>query len=84
MSTVKNTLMLAREEIVGLRRRNEILQAKVDTMDLFHLVLRTSPTHQSIGASEDVVYHLNYLIEEADRERVAPVVAPARSARSKR
>lgn len=54
----KHLLLQAAAEIRQLRRVNEILQAKVDTMDLFAMVLVTQPTRQSIGMGEDIAWKL--------------------------
>jgi len=71
MADIKNLLLNAQHEILGLRRRNEVLQAKVDTMDLFALVLRTSPSYQSVGMGEDVAWLIDKEIQEIDRREAA-------------
>lgn len=63
---MKELLSKAKDEIVGLRRRNEILQAKVDVMDLFALVLHTSPARRTEGYGEDVVWMLQQKINELE------------------
>jgi len=60
---MKNLLINAKTEIEALRRQNEILRAKVDTMDLFALVLRTAPFSQSQGYGEDVAWLLQRQID---------------------
>jgi hypothetical protein len=42
-------------EIRQLRHANEVLAAKVEVMELFAVVLNTSPAYRSQGASVDVV-----------------------------
>jgi hypothetical protein len=65
---MKHLLNNAMYEIRDLRRRNEILSAKVEVMDLFALVLNTSPARQSIGMSEDVAWALQKKIDELNKE----------------
>ncbi len=45
-------------EIRDLRRRNEILSAKVEMIDLFACVLHTQAAHRNEGASPDVAWAL--------------------------
>ena len=71
MADIKNLLLQAQHEIIGLRRRNEILQAKVDTMDLFAVVLRTAPAHQSMAMGEDVAWLIDKEIQEINRREAA-------------
>lgn len=51
-------LLQAHTEIVNLRRANELLRARVDTMDLFATVLFTQPYQVSQGMAEDVAWKL--------------------------
>jgi hypothetical protein len=63
----------ARQEIDQLRRRNEVLQAKVDTMHLFEMVLHTKPAIHTVGMAEDVAWKLQREIDRLDEEeRQAP------------
>jgi hypothetical protein len=71
MADIKNLLLRAQHEILDLRRHNEVLQAKVDTMDLFALVLRTTPAHQTIGMGEDVAWLIDKEIQEINRREAA-------------
>lgn len=71
MADIKNLLLHAQSEILSLRRRNEVLQAKVDTMDLFALVLRTQPAFQSVGMGEDVAWLIDKEVQEIDRREAA-------------
>ncbi len=48
----------ARHEIIALRRRNEILSAKVEVMDLFACVLHTMPSQRTQGMEVDVAWQL--------------------------
>lgn len=59
-----NTLLQAVSEIRELRRRNEILTAKVEVMDLFALVLHTSPAFRGMGMSEDIAWKIERLVED--------------------
>lgn len=76
MGDIKNVLLQAQGEILALRRRNEVLQAKVDTMDLFALVLRTQPAYQSIGMGEDVAWLIEKEVAEINRREAAPNQKP--------
>lgn len=51
----------AAAEIRELRRRNEVLAAKVEVMDLFALVLKTTPNYPREGAGVDVAWELERL-----------------------
>lgn len=63
MENERQILLLtqAQEEIYSLRRRNEILEAKVEVMNLFGLVFRTTPNYPLQGASVDVTRELENL-----------------------
>lgn len=63
MTDLERALQMAVDEIGQLRRRNEILAAKVEMIDLFACVLHTSPAGRSSGASEDVAWLLRREIE---------------------
>lgn len=79
MADIKNLLLHAQHEILDLRRRNEVLQAKVDTMDLFALVLRTQPAYQSVGMGEDVAWLIDKEVQEITRREAVqktPEAAP--------
>ena len=62
----KQLLIDARDEINRLRRTNEILEAKVEMIDLFACVLNTKAAHRPNGATEDVVWHLDNAIDTLD------------------
>ncbi len=49
----------AAHEIRELRRQNELLHARVETMDLFALVLNTRPAYPSSCASQDIAHVLD-------------------------
>ena len=59
----KETLKTAVEEIRWLRHQNELLAAKVDTMELFALVLRTRPEYAPRGEGVDIAHELERIIE---------------------
>lgn len=62
---MKDLLNRARLEVIELRRRVEILQAKVEVMDLFACVLHTTPAARNDGAmAPDVAWLLQ---KEIDR-----------------
>jgi hypothetical protein len=61
---MKDTLLRAKEEIISLRRKNEILAAKVEMIDLFNCVLHTVPAPRNYGAGIDVVPELEQLISK--------------------
>lgn len=51
-------------EIRSLRRENELLRARVETMELFAVVLNTKPSYREHGASIDVAWKLEQEIEK--------------------
>ena len=67
---MKNLLMSAAHEIEALRRRNEILQAKVDVVEAFSAALLGPRT--PMGASVDVAWSLRRKAEELNAESPAP------------
>lgn len=75
MTEMESLLIQAREEIRRLRRENEILHAKVSTMELFATVLNTEPWSPRQGMGEDIAWKLDKkateLAEEAKRLPVA-------------
>lgn len=68
LQTVKQVMDLAITEILELRRKNEILQARVDTMNLFAVVLNTAPHEVLHAASEEVVWELRNLSQEIETD----------------
>ena len=61
---MKNLLMQAREEILSLRRRNELLQAQVDVVTIFGAALLGPRPSQ--GMSIDVAWALQKEIDRLD------------------
>jgi cob(I)alamin adenosyltransferase len=67
--SIKPLLEQARNEILSLRRQNEVLRAKVDTMELFACVLRTQPAASLQGYGEDIARKLEREIQSIDAEK---------------
>lgn len=74
---MKDLLQSAMHEIAGLRRQNEILQAKVEVMDLFACVLHTTAASRTQGMSVDVAWQLQKAIDEIDAAEKAKPQAGA-------
>lgn len=73
---MKNLLLHAKQEIVALRRRNEILAAKVETMDMMTFVLRSSPPpQQSIGMGEDVAWLIDRELQAIEAKEATKPIA---------
>lgn len=68
MTQLEELLLNAKHEIDDLRRRNEILNAKVEVMELFACVLHTEPARRSQGAAPDVAWALQKKIDEIRKE----------------
>jgi hypothetical protein len=64
MTNLVELLATAMHEIRDLRRRNEILAAKVEMIDLFACVLNTQPARHSQGMAPDVAWALQKKMEE--------------------
>lgn len=60
---IKELLTQAKHQIISLRRRNEILEAKVEVMNLFGTVLHTQPAYVQQGAEVDIVWRIDRLFE---------------------
>lgn len=60
---LENLLRQAREEILRLRRTNDILSAKVEVIELFSLVFQTQPAYPSTGMSIDVAWLIQRRLE---------------------
>ena len=61
---MKHLLTEAKNEILGLRRQNEILRAKVEVVEVFSAALLGAPRSQ--GASVDVAWSLQQKINELE------------------
>lgn len=68
MTDLEELLTNASNEIRSLRRRNELLSAKVEMIDLFALVFHTRPASPSAGYAPDVVFALSRKIAELQQE----------------
>lgn len=62
---IDQMLLDAMIEIRQLRHTNEILQAKVSTMELFSMVLKTQPAYSSQGMSPDVTWQIEKYLSKA-------------------
>jgi len=74
-------MKLAANTIRNMRRENEILRAKVDTMNIFATMLGAIVPRQSVGMEEDISYKLDKRAEEIMKEHaasMAPAAAPRR------
>lgn len=72
---MKSLLLQAKDEIIQLRRTNEILRAKVDTLELMGLIFKTQPNHGENWASVDVAWLLQKEVDKintAEDPRVQP------------
>lgn len=63
---MKDLLINAQNEIVQLRKQNEILKAKVDVMELFACVLHTNPARMVQGQEIDVVWQIQQYLDKGD------------------
>ncbi len=68
MTDLEEILSSAAFEIRDLRRRNELLQAKVEMIDLFACILFTKPAQNSQGASPDVAWAIDKKLDELRKE----------------
>jgi len=66
-----NLLEKARQEILSLRRTNELLAAKVEMIDLFACVLHTQPATHSVSATEDVARQLSQMMSDIIEKKAA-------------
>ena len=69
MNELIQTLKDAQDEIRELRRRNEILSAKVEVMDSIMCVLHTKPAERLQGAGIDVVYEMQKHISKLEDDQ---------------
>lgn len=72
---LKSLLADAQREILELRRKNELLQAKISVMDLFACVLHTTPAAPSQAMTVDVAWQLQRMIDELS-EGKTPITTP--------
>lgn len=65
-------LQSASYEIRDMRRRMEVLQAKVDTMEIFDRAIRAQLPSSSMGYAEDLIWKIEKrLIEKASASNSA-------------
>jgi hypothetical protein len=75
---LKQLLIKSKSEIDDLRRRNEVLSAKVEVMDLFACVLNTMPARGvGMGLSVDVSWELRTAIEAIEEKAKQDELAAA-------
>ena len=74
----KDLLNRAIEEIESLRRRNELLSAKVEMIDLFAATLFSKPAMSGQGFAPDVVFELRRRVSEIEADDTAPADPPNR------
>jgi hypothetical protein len=67
-------LLLAKHEILELRRRNEVLSAKVETMELFDRAISAQVSIRPLRYSEDFVWRIEKRLNELDNP--SPTAAP--------
>lgn len=65
-----NTLRSARDEIVGLRRRNEVLEARVEVVEVFAAALGLK--RGACGMAPDVVWELDKEIASLSTPSASP------------
>ena len=70
-SELEQLLRLAKDEITSLRRENELLLARVETMELCALLLRASPREQIQTLGEDVAWLLDRKLKSLLDEKLA-------------
>lgn len=72
----KHLLLEAKAEIERLRRQNEILHAKVSTMELFATVLHTDPRYPSEAMTVDVAWELQRAADRMKSEENETFLTP--------
>lgn len=78
ISQDQHLLEWASQEIIALRRRNEVLEAQVHTMDLLGSFLQAEVRRGGQATGEDVVWRMQKRIEEIKGRSAAqaPNLAP--------
>lgn len=61
-------LQRAKDEINGLRHRNEIMRARLDMFDSIMTIFRTEPQRNSQGMSPDIAFEIEKFIQ-ADKSK---------------
>lgn len=68
-SEVERLMLDAAVEIESMRRRMDVLQAKVDMIDLFELVLKTQPRSVGQGMGVDIAWSLRRAAADMSAEK---------------
>jgi len=66
MSEIRHILNEARHEIIALRRRNEILGAKVEVFESMMCLLHTRPAEHNQPMSPDIAWQIEKAVEAID------------------
>ncbi len=66
--TLKRVLTDAKNEIISLRRKNEILAARDDVVQIFAMALRAYPPQQGWGV-DGVINEINDVLKEIDKDK---------------
>lgn len=59
-------LKQAASEIKSLRRKNELMEARLDMFDTINMMLHSQPATRSVGMSEDLVWTIEKFILSKD------------------
>ena len=68
MSVPTDRIIQMRDEILSLRRTNEILTAKVSVIEIFGDAIHAQVQRGSMGMSEDIVCTINRALDEAEKK----------------
>ena len=66
---IKNAVLEGSAEIEVLRRRNEVLEAKVDTLDLVAALLFAQPRSSGRGMAPDIAWKMRGLADAIGVEK---------------
>lgn len=80
----ERAMRMAIDTIQSLRRRNEILEAKVEVMNLFGLTLQTAPAYPTQGMGEDSAWLLQRCLDNVELRKVEAKIAEVLSPKKKR
>jgi len=69
---MKELLESAKEEILNLRRQNEVLSAKVDTLEFVACLLHTRPAASDQGYGTDIVWEIDKAIRGVKEDEIEP------------
>jgi hypothetical protein len=68
MDDQERAMRMALEQLQTLRRRNEILEAKVEVMNLFAVTLHSTPAYPTQGMGEDAAWLLQKELDKIKPE----------------